>query len=163
VWDYLTRNQQPQQLLSLSGRLDWWTAAWTKILERPLIGWGGFAGGRFLILTGDSAAADIHSSFVETLLDTGAPGLLLLFLALAGTWWILWRGARSRLLAVDARSQSIECLAVLGLLSVRSVFSSTLIAHSYVTITFILVLGYAEYVRRELRRIVQGKSSPSAP
>jgi O-antigen ligase len=163
VWTYLTRSQQQQQLLSLSGRLDWWTTAWAKILERPLIGWGGFAGGRFLILTGDSAAADIHSSFVETLLDTGIPGLLLLLLALAGTWWILWRGARSRLLAVDARSQSIECLAVLGLLSVRSLFSSTLIAHSYVTITFILVLGYAEYVRRELRRTVQRTISPSTP
>ena len=159
VWTYLTRSQQQQQLLSLSGRLDWWTAAWAKIVERPLIGWGGFAGGRFLILTGESAAADIHSSFVETLLDTGVPGLLLLLLALAGTWWILWRGARSRLLAVAARSQSIECLAVLGLLSVRSLFSSTLIAHSYVTIIFILVLGYAECVRRELRRSITQKSA----
>ena len=39
VWAYLARSQQQQQLLSLSGRLDWWTTAWTKILERPLIGW----------------------------------------------------------------------------------------------------------------------------
>jgi hypothetical protein len=60
--------------------------------------------------------------------------------------------ARSSTLEASVRYQSIECIAVLGLLSVRSFFSSTLVAHSYPTVIFVLVLGYAEHVRWEMRR-----------
>jgi O-antigen ligase len=154
LWTYLLRSQQAEQFSSLSGRLDWWAAAWGKIIERPLIGWGGFAGGRFVVLAGasNSVTADIHSTIMETLLDVGVLGLLFLILALMAMWRILWRGARRTALGPNDRAQCIECLAVLAVLSVRSLFSSTLVAHSYSTVTFLLIAGYSEYVRRMLRR-----------
>ena len=44
VWSYLERGQTETQLASLSSRADWWSFAWQTYLERPLLGFGAYAG-----------------------------------------------------------------------------------------------------------------------
>jgi O-antigen ligase len=149
--EYLLRGQDVAAAEGLTGRVDWWTFAWEKFLHRPLTGWGGFAGGRFVVLAsfGQGNIPDIHSSIVEALVDTGVFGLLLLLLALLGSGWYLLRGIRSGRLKRVEECLAIECLAVLGVLTVRCAMSSTLTSHP--ALPFLVVVGYAEIVRRQLK------------
>jgi O-antigen ligase len=151
ILEYLERGQQMAQIEGLTGRVDWWGYAWEKFLQRPLAGWGGFAGGRFVVLASFSQGSipDIHSSIVEALVDTGILGLFLLLLALLGAWWYLYRGIRSSRLDSIEKAIAIECLAVIAVLTVRCGVSSTLISHP--ALPFLAVLGYAEFVRRRLK------------
>src|SRR4029077_5647339 len=52
VTSYLLRGQSVAEGESLTGRLDFWQFAFQKISERPWTGYGGYAGGRFVVLPG---------------------------------------------------------------------------------------------------------------
>ncbi len=152
---YLARGQHAKELEGLSGRVEFWRFAWQKFLERPFTGWGGFAGGRFLILpaeiTGPSQPmpSDLHSNIMEPLVDTGIFGLLFILLALFGVWWYLYKGYRSpRLNASEARFAA-ECMVVLALLSIR--FTVSDFTTIYPGLPFLALLCYAEFVRRRLK------------
>jgi O-antigen ligase len=151
IGEYLARGQHMEQITGLTGRVDWWSFAWEKFLQKPFTGWGGFAGGRFVVLANfaQGSVPDIHSSIVETLVDTGVIGVFLIVIALLGTWWYLYRGIKSRRLDYTEKSIAIECLAVIAVLTVRSGVSSTLISHP--ALPFLAVVGYAEFVRRRLK------------
>jgi exopolysaccharide production protein ExoQ len=151
---YLARGQHTKELEGLSGRVDFWRFAWQKFLERPFTGWGGFAGGRFLILPqitdpSQPMPSDLHSNIMEPLVDTGIFGLLFILLALFGVWWYLYKGYRSpRLNASEARFAA-ECMVVLALLSVR--FTVSDFTTIYPGLPFLAILCYAESVRRRLK------------
>jgi O-antigen ligase len=151
---YLARGQQAKELEGLSGRVEFWQFAWQKFLERPFTGWGGFAGGRFLILPqitdpSQPAPSDLHSNIMEPLVDTGVFGLFFILLALFGVWWYLYKGYRSpRLNASEARFAA-ECMVVLALLSVR--FTVSDFTTIYPGLPFLAILCYAEFVRRRLK------------
>jgi exopolysaccharide production protein ExoQ len=154
VWTYILRGQHEKEFAGLSGRLEWWQFAWQKFLERPLTGWGGFAGGRFFILPqitqpGQETVPDLHSNIIEPLVDTGLFGLLFILIALFGAWWYLYRGYRSPKLNPAEGRLAVEAMAILALLTVRCTVSSILTSHP--AIPFLAILGYAEYVRRRLK------------
>lgn len=166
VWTYILRGQHEQEFEGLSGRVEWWQFAWQKFLERPLTGWGGFAGGRFFILPqitqpGQATVPDLHSNIIEPLVDTGLFGLLFILIALFGAWWYLYRGYRSARLNPREARLAVECMAVLALLTVRCTVSSTLTNHP--AMPFLAVLGYAEYVRRRLKFGGYPESTPESP
>lgn len=145
---YMLRGQSTELFHSLSGRMDWWQSAWVKILERPWLGYGAYAGGRFVVLAqfGDMETSSIHNSYVEVVLGSGILGVLPLLAALAGAWRELW-SVRLKSLVSDAdRQLAVEALAVLGVITVRSLFSVTMIWHP--ALEFFIVLGYAELLRR---------------
>jgi len=146
---YFLRGQDRQLFGSLSGRTEWWAYAWAKFLERPLTGYGAYAGGRFVAMAdlGDSATSSIHSTYIEVLLGTSIWGLLPVIALLAGAWWLLARGL-NRSAAGAERELALEALAVLGVITVRSVFTTHLIWHAS-ALPFLLVLGYAEFLRRK--------------
>jgi O-Antigen ligase len=151
---YLARGQHAKELEGLSGRVEFWQFAWQKFLERPLVGWGGFAGGRFLILPqvtdpGQPMPSDLHSNIMEPLVDTGIFGLLLILLALIGVWWYLYKGYHSPRLNTSEGRFAAECMVVLALLSVR--FTVSDFTTIYPGLPFLAILSYAEFVRRRLK------------
>lgn len=145
---YFLRGQDRQMFGSLSGRTDWWVYAWSKFLERPWTGWGAYAGGRFVAMAdlGDSSTSSIHSTYIEVLLGTSVWGLLPVLALLAGAWWLLIRGLNRSEPGIE-RQLALEALAVLGVITVRSLFTTHLIWHAS-ALPFLLVLGYAEFMRR---------------
>jgi O-antigen ligase len=151
IYNYLLRGQHEGEVATLTGRTEWWSVAWQYILQRPLFGWGAFAGGRFIVMphVNHPDLTDVDSSILEPLLDTGIFGLLFLLLALAGTWWYLNRGFRSRSLGSPERLFAAECMVVLGVISFRCFFVSNLIRHP--AYSFIAILGFAENIRRQLK------------
>ncbi len=85
---------------------------------------------------------------METILGTGFWGLAPLVVSLVGTWVVLlpavYRSALSRL----ERQLAIEAIAVLSLLTVRTVFMDILTLHP--ALHYFAVLGFAEALRRRI-------------
>jgi O-antigen ligase len=151
---YLRRGQDAQLLESFSGRTDWWRFAWVRFLERPLTGYGAFAGGRFASLAemGDQTTSSLHNSYLEAMLGVGILGLLPVLACLIATWWRLLQSFFRWTSGEIERSLRLEAIGVLMVISVRSVFTTDLIWHP--ALSWFLVLGCAELLRPERRREV---------
>ena len=155
MWKYFLRGQDQERFENLSGRTSWWAFGWKKYLERPLTGYGGYAGGRFATLAeiDSGTTSSLHNTYFEVLLGTGPLGVIPVVVALIGTWWLLLKAlARSVGMALE-KQLILEALAVLALVTLRSVFTSHLIWHP--SLSFLLVFGFAEFLRRKQRGLIQ--------
>jgi len=152
IWSFLERGQNAQQIATLSSRVDWWSFAWQKFLQRPLLGYGAYAAGRFAVLAkhGLTETSTMHSDYLEMIVGTGIWGLLLFLAALLGAWWFLARYLRQSTVMKDDQQLTYEAVVVLGLLTFRSIFMTMLTWHP--PLDFLVILGYAEFLRRRRLR-----------
>lgn len=152
IWSFLERGQSTQQLETLSSRLDWWSFAWQKFLQRPLVGYGAYAAGRFAVLAkhGFGETSTMHSDYLEMIVGTGIWGLLLFLALLLGTWWFLTQYLRRSTVMKEDHQLAYEAIVVLGLLTFRSIFMTMLTWHP--PLDFLVILGYAEFLRRRRLR-----------
>jgi exopolysaccharide production protein ExoQ len=154
VSDFLARGQSADQLASLSGRLEWWTAAWDAFKLKPLTGYGAFASGMSVFpKLGVKEITPLHSDYVEVLVGIGIWGPLLILAGLIGTWWVLLRFYRLLPQGSLERQTLVEAIAVLGVLTVRSTVMGVIMSQP--PIQYFAILGYAEYLRR---RYVRGQA-----
>jgi O-Antigen ligase len=151
VETYLRRGQSDEALHSLTGRMDWWAYAWQQLSYHPFTGLGAFAGGKFGVLAklGVTDAAYLHSDWLEILVGTSFWGIAAFLPAVIGTWWFLGKGTREPWLSSLERQAAVECFAIIGLLTVHSIFNNELCWHP--PLLFFVVLGYAELLRRRAR------------
>jgi O-antigen ligase len=77
----LYRGQTADEIASITGRADLWEAARSLIVERPAFGVG-YLGSRGVLLEAAPWAAYAHNALLQTLLDVGIVGTLLLWLPL---------------------------------------------------------------------------------
>jgi O-antigen ligase len=154
IWAFLERGQSTQQIETLSSRVDWWSFAWQKFLERPLTGFGAYAAGRFAVLAklGLGETSTMHSDYLEMIVGTGIWGLIPFLAALVGTWWFLARYLRRSTVMTTDQQLAYEAIAVLGLLTFRSMFMTMLTWHP--PLDYLVILGYAEFLRRRRLREV---------
>jgi O-antigen ligase len=154
VYDYITRGQSEQSMESLTGRMDWWTFAWQQFSQHPVTGLGAYAGGKFAVLPkmGWEEASSLHSDYIETIVGTGIGGLIPLLAALIGSWWFLVRFVRSVDLTTMERQLAYECVGVLGVITVHSFFNVEMTWQA--PIPYLLVVGYAEFLRRKYQKPV---------
>lgn len=145
--DYFLRGQTPELFTSLTGRVDWWEAGWQAFMTSPLTGLGAYTA-RFEVLarTGNSETSTIHNTCLEVLVGTSFWGLVPVLVALITTWWVIIRYVRNHPRNSCERRMALEAAAVLAVVSVRSLFSSNLIAHP--SLSFLLLVGYAQFLRR---------------
>ena len=88
---YFMRGQNDQAFYSLSGRVPLWEHGLEQLSERPLTGFGAYAGGRFVTLAGFNSGTRAGSStvlntYLEVLLGTSIWGLIPLLAACLWTW-----------------------------------------------------------------------------
>jgi O-antigen ligase len=152
IMSFMQRGQSVDQMESLTGRTQWWTFAWQQLMEHPWTGLGAYAGGRFAVLSkmGFGDTSQLHSDYLETLVGTSFWGLIPLLAGLFGTWWLLVRFMRTPSLAPFERQLALEAVAILGVITVRSVVNVEMIWHA--PLFFLMVLGYAELLRRRAKR-----------
>jgi O-antigen ligase len=150
LWKFLLRGQSLELFGSLSGRLKWWEFGWEQILKSPWLGFGAYTG-RFAVLAklGELEGSSVHNTFLEVVVGVGIVGLIPVLVALLGTWWSLIRSLRNRSLGSLEKAVAVEALGVLAAISVRSLFTTHLIWHP--SLQFLVVLGYAEFLRRRLK------------
>jgi O-antigen ligase len=148
AWQFVLRGQDAELFQSLSGRTDWWGYAWERFRDRPIVGYGGYAGPRFAVLAniGQSETSTLHNTLLEVLLSTGVLGLVPVVAAVLSVCTALWR-ARSRALSDEDQSGRlwVEAVAVLTVLLVISAFNTELIWHP--PLFFLVVVGYAQRLR----------------
>jgi O-antigen ligase len=145
---YLTRDQNTELLMSLTGRTSWWEAALVRIVDHPILGYGAYAGARFVALAdlGNSTTSTIHNTYLDALIGTGLLGLVPLIAALVWSWIGMVQLLLSKSLTLPERQLGIEAMALLALMTVRSFFTSNFIYHA--PVDFFLVIGFVEFHRR---------------
>jgi O-antigen ligase len=147
VLNFLQRGQSQSQIASLSGRLQWWGVAWDAFKLHPWTGYGAFSSGLAVFpKLGVKEVTPLHSDYVETLVGIGIWGPLLLLAALLGTWWILIRCLRRFPSSTLEHQLAVESIAVLGVLTARSVVMGVIMSQP--PIQYFAILGFAEYLRR---------------
>jgi O-antigen ligase len=158
VSSYLLRGQSVSEAEALSGRAKLWQFAIEKILEHPWMGYGGYAGGRFVVLPGLGipGKTDVLNTLVESVLDVGVLGALVLVVALGAIGWQLMWASRDPLLSPAERHFAIEILIVLTIVSIRSLVSGNITSHP--AVAFLTVLGGAEFLRRR-RKAMHGSGA----
>lgn len=147
IWSFMDRGQNAEQLTSLSSRADWWALAWHTFLQQPLTGFGAYAAGRFAVMAqaGQGTTGTLHSDYLEVIVGTGVWGLIPLIAALAGTWWLLLKYRRNPA-DQEAAQLAHESLAILALLTFRSIFNNMMTWHP--ALPYLAVLGFGEFLRR---------------
>jgi len=144
------RGDSPETMESLSDRVPAWQLGWNRFLDRPLTGYGAYAGGRFAVLpeVGATEKAAMLNTYMEVSVGTGIWGIIPILCALIGTWQILIHTIRISGTHLQ-RHLPLEALAVLALLTVRSFTSSQFVWHP--SLHGLVILGYAEVLRRRRR------------
>jgi len=150
--DYMARGQNDAQIANLSGRADYWTLAFDYLEERPLTGYGAYAGGRFLVgHVFDENLGSTHSTYVDVLLDTGYVGSALFALVLLAPLVALLRQLvqcmRHEKDYSLLWSMTLEALTVLVFLIIRAYFSAGGLAR-FPAIEFLAIYSFAAYIRR---------------
>lgn len=160
VVQFLSRDQTESQISGLSGRGDWWTFALHQLMQRPLTGFGAYAGGRFAVLGKlGIVTSQIHSDWLETLTDTSFWGLIPFAAAFIGCWWIVTRSYWDRSLAPDERDWLPEIAGLLGVITVRSFFNIEMTWHA--PLFYFTIIAYAEFLRRKRQAAKQVLADPS--
>src|SRR5439155_15528336 len=96
LWSVVERGHTEQEFFTLSDRVTYWQLAWQKFLEQPLLGYGAYAGGKFVVIAqSKSDIGGLHSDYAEVLVGTGLLGLILVVITLLWTWRLLLEGLRS--------------------------------------------------------------------
>lgn len=147
-WEFYQRGQSTELFLSLSTRYDWWKSIWNHIIiDNFLLGHGAFAGGRILspIETGEFTRITVDNAWLELITDTGIIGALLFLFPIIRAFKILL--TKSITNNSDVKAVSIESLAILSLILIRSFFVSSITLHN----AFFLFasLGCAEFLRTQ--------------
>lgn len=137
LWKYLSRGETIEQMETLSDRLTYLQLAMPYIKERPLTGFGAHAGGRFIVVKDINPLLNsLHGTWQEVIIGVGILGFLPLFFSVVGAWKALLIKA-----PLDQRVRQLhsEILGVLTLITFRSLFAETFIAHPGIEWEVVLV------------------------
>lgn len=150
VYEFMRRGQSDDSLAALTGRIDYWKTSLEAVSERPFGGYGAYSGGRYVLSSelGDEGTSTVHNLWVEVLLDTGVVGLILLSVALGATWFWLFKLRPYAMKTPINRLLWFECLGVLVIHSVRSVFAVHIV-WDWNVFSFGLVLVFLSVVGRQ--------------
>jgi O-antigen ligase len=146
VQEAFLRGQDHDLFFSLSGRVDWWMSALKVLAENPLLGLGGYAAGRFAVLSEvRPETSSLHNAWLEILVGVGLMGFLPFLATFLGTWRSLLRRGDTRSATSIGTELRIETIGIFVMLCFRSIFTAEFIWHP--PLLFFLVLGYAELLR----------------
>jgi len=145
VQNFFLRGQTAEGATGMSGRMETWQTSLEKVAQHPLTGYGGF-GAKFVILSKSSVGSDTLSSYIDSLLNIGVLGFLLLVVVVFLVGRSLFRSVRDSRLSQAENYLALEMFIVFIVVSIRSVESSNLITHPM--IGFLTLLGFAEFLRR---------------
>lgn len=145
---YFYRGASEDELATLSGRTQLWTAGWKMFNDAPLFGHGYGAGVRFIGHEyGLPPGTHMHNTFMQVLADTGLVGLIALLGFIVST---LGSFAKQLMFHVRASSyRSADRLFLVGvgmtliLIMIKTTTGSMLVNHQPAVLITIAALAYA--------------------
>lgn len=93
--------------------------------------------------------SDVLNTMVESFIDLGIVGALVLVVVIAGIWWNLFRASRSSSLNARERHFAVELLLAMSIVTTRSFVAGNITSHA--ALAFLTILGSAEFFRQRLR------------
>ncbi len=161
----VTKDQNEELFLSMSGRTSGWQMAWDYFLESPLTGHGMAAAGRVDLL-GSHGASTLHGAFFDVLVGVGLFGTLfwLMFLITPGIY-LYMKGKKFTNNKV-IRNVRAELLGLYSAIAIRTFTNSSLAFHDKETIVFlsiavISVMGPRVYelIGSDTKKLIQEEKS----
>lgn len=151
IYEFLRRGQTDGTITTLSGRTTYWAESFQALQGSWLNGYGANVGGRYVLQSalGEEEVSTTHNMYVETLVDIGVVGLILLVAGLVVTWLLLFKLRSYAMKDPVSRLLWLECLGVFTILMVRSMFSVSFI-WSQTVLTFGLVLIFVAVMGKEV-------------
>jgi O-antigen ligase len=161
IYEFLRRDQTDETISTLSGRTTYWGESFQALHGNWLNGYGANVGGRYVLQTalGETEVSTTHNMYVETLVDIGLVGLVLLLTGLALSWFWLFKLRSYAMKNPISRILWLESLGLFTILMVRSFFSVSFI-WSQTVLTFGLVLIFVAVMRKE---VVQERYAGASP
>jgi heme A synthase len=150
--NFFNRGENADQTAGLSGRLETWTNSYDNILKHPFIGYGGFAGARFVVLNKNSPGSSSLNSFIDGALDIGIMGPVILLVVLILVGWTLFKSTTGSRSGRPESCLALEMFVAFVILVVRSVESSNLITHPM--LSFLTIVGAAQVLRYERKTVL---------
>lgn len=147
--NFLLRGQSLDQASGISGRGEIWQDAFSKIMDHPLIGYGGFAGARFVIVAKNSSNSSALNSYIDGALNIGLAGPIILFLVVFFVGWMLFKSINRQQLSTVDSSLALEIFIAFIIIGISSFESSNLVIHP--PIAFLTILGAAKVLHQERR------------
>ena len=144
--EFLLRGETTEAAGGLSGRLDVWQLSIQKILEKPVTGYGGFAGARFAVLTKNTTWSDALNLYIDAMLNIGVLGLLLLLVLVASIGWMLFRSVYRASATPSESYLAMELSLAFTIIVISSMESGAIITHPM--LSFLILLAFAEFLRR---------------
>lgn len=132
LWLYATKDQPQHLLVTLSSRTVWWEYAFDLLKQRPLLGYGAYAGGQFAVMEQMKIGviANLHSTWVQLLVDLSIWGLAPIALTLLAVWTRTVRLLTSGALRGRDRLVMLQASGVLAVITVRSIFTVHIVWHA---------------------------------
>jgi O-antigen ligase len=145
IWRLASRGMEFERLSQLSGRVSWWTAAISEYTSSDIIskafGIGYYTGGREILSgIGHEEASSLHSDYVDTLISTGAIGLLLLLLFVICSFILILKNCTKSIGEMGGM-----LLGLFIIVAIRSLTGQTLMTYNpfYIFAITILISAYA--------------------
>ena len=158
--NFLMRGQTAKETSGISGRGETWAEAISKILEHPLIGYGGFAGARFVVLSKNSISSSSLNTYIDSALNIGIAGPIILFIVVFATGRSLWKSIDTRDLARPDSALALEMFLAFVIMMVLSMESSNLITHP--PLGFLAIIGAAQVLSYERRFAYAASAFPAS-
>jgi O-antigen ligase len=160
VTNFLMRGQTAKEASGISGRGETWAEAFSKILEHPLIGYGGFAGARFVVLSRNSISSSSLNTYIDSALNIGIAGPIILLIVVFATGRSLWKSIDTSDLSRPDSYLALEMFLGFVIMMVISMESSNLITHP--PLAFLAMLGAAQVLSYERRFAYRATSFPTS-
>jgi len=135
----VTKDQNEELFLSMSGRTTGWQLAWDYFLESPLSGHGMAAAGRVDILGGGHGPSTLHGAIFDVLVGVGLFGAIFwaLFLITPGIFLFIKGGATKTNKCI--RNVRAELLGLYSAILIRTFTNSSLAFHDKETLLFVSI------------------------
>ncbi len=146
IMSYLARGQSEELFMSMSGRTATWEIALATWLEQPLLGTGYYAGHKQIEDFSGGFFATLDSTYVETLVDVGIVGVIILSLFMMTTV-IIYSKTVTRV-ARSAIREFVMAGVFLWFVIVRSFTASTYQTLHLNLLLLMLVVAYVVLVYR---------------
>jgi O-antigen ligase len=153
---YILRQQSAGEVMTLSGRIGLWKAIYRLILARPVIGYG-FVASRSVLLEWFPWAGEAHNAMLESLLNLGLVGCLLLWSPLL---YVVGNFFRPRVqYGIRVRWETLAVIAMLVFLLVVGFDSASFAGFiTYDPTYFAVAMALHQQLRREAGRRISDKS-----
>jgi O-antigen ligase len=141
---YMKRGQTEKQWQTWSGRLTAWEYSWGRFKESPILGYGMEAGVRFGAVSKELQGSHLHSSYFETLLNSGLIGFIPWLLSLI----FVATGILSKFFSVPKwfddpmRKYHTEITAIFVFLLVRTFTGTTFVRFDYFFMLYLAFIAY---------------------